>query len=243
VSSASPILIPVAASLVVLATAVSGCATTQDANKRASIQADRTLASRKPLVLHGTDRDVQVVRTSVVSGGDGSAIVVVLRNRGDAPVNDLPIEVGRHGGEALNAGRNVPYFQSHAPAIAPGAEATWVYVSKEKLGSGPVYARIGTAPALAPKAGNVPELDVSDAGAQSGKGGSSVVAEVANGTGIPQYGLDVYAVASRGGRYVAAGRASLTHLGVDQSAELTLNLIGDAKGSRIQIYAPPTLFE
>ncbi len=82
-SSANPILLPVAASLVVIATAVSGCATTQDANKRASIQADRTLASRKPLVLRGTDEAVRVVRTSVVSGKDGSAIVVVLRNRGE----------------------------------------------------------------------------------------------------------------------------------------------------------------
>jgi hypothetical protein len=30
---------------------------------------------------------------------------------------------------------------------------------------------------------------------------------------------------------------------VDQSTEMTMDLIGDAKGSRIQIYAPPTLFE
>jgi len=228
---------------VVIATAVSGCATTQDANKRASIQADRTLASRKPLVLRGTDEAVRVVRTSVVSGKDGSAIVVVLRNRGEAPVNDLPIEVGRRGGDPLNAGRNVSYFQSHAPAIAPGAEATWVYVTKERIGSGPVFARLGTPPAIAPKADRVPALEVSERGTHSGKAGSSVIAEVANDSGIPQYGLDVYAVARRGGRYVAAGRASLTHLGVDQKAELTLNLIGDAKGSQIQIYAPPTLFE
>jgi hypothetical protein len=240
VSSVSPIL-PVAALLVVLATAVSGCATTQDANKRGSIQADRTLASRKPLVLHGTDRDVQVVRTSVVSAKDGSAIVVALRNRGDSPVNDLPIEVGTRGGGPLNAGRNVPYFQSHAPAIASGAEATWVYVTKEKLGSGPVYARVGTPAAGAPRAGRVPELDVADSATPKEAG--TVVAEVANDTGVPQYELDVYAVARRGGRYVAAGRASLSHLGVDQTARLTLRLIGDAKGSHVQVYAPPTLFE
>jgi hypothetical protein len=242
VSSASPILLPVAASLVVLATAVSGCATTQDANKRASIQADRTLASRKPLVLRGTDREVRVVRTSVVSGKEGSAVVVVLRNRGESPVSDLPIEVGTRGGGPLNARPNLPYFQSHAPAIAPGAQATWVYVTKDKV-SGPVYARLGAPPGIAPKVSHVPRLEVSDGATRSGKSGSSVVAQVDNGTGIPQYELDVYAVARRGDHYVAAGRASLTHLGVDQSAELTLNLIGDPKGSRIQIYAPPTLFE
>jgi hypothetical protein len=238
VSSASQALLPAAVSLVALATAVSGCATTQDANKRASIQADRTLASRKPLVLRGSDPQVQVVRTSVVTGIDGSAVVVVLRNRGDAPVNDLPIEVGQRGKGPLNARPNVPYFQSHAPAIAPGAETTWVYVTKDKV-TGSAYARVGAPAAGAPEAGDIPELDVSDSDPRD----DSVVAKVENGTGIPQYGLDVYAVAQKGGRYVAAGRASVTHLGVDQSTDLRLNLIGDAKGSRIQIYAPPTLFE
>ena len=242
-SSVSPTVLPLVASLVVVATAVSGCATTQDANKRASIQADRTLASRKALVLRGTDRDVEVVRASAISGKDGSAVVVVLRNRGDEPVSDLPIEVGRRGGEPLNARPNVPYFQSHAPAIAPGAEATWVYVTREKIGAGPVYARLGGPPGIAPKIDDVPELDVSQAHERRAKGQSSVVAEVANPTGVPQYGLDVYAVAKKGDRYVAAGRAAVTHLGVDESTRLTLHLVGDAKGSRIQIYAPPTLFE
>ncbi len=159
-------------------------------------------------------------------------------------MNDLPIEVGRRGGDPLNGGRNVSYFQSHAPAIAPGAEATWVYVTKERIGSGPVFARLGDPARHRPQGGQGARARRERAGAaHSGKAGSSVVAEVANDSGIPQYGLDVYAVARRGGRYVAAGRASLTHLGVDQKAELTLNLIGDAKGSQIQIYAPPTLFE
>ena len=35
------------------------------------------------------------------------------------PVSDLPIEVGPEGGQPLNGRPNVPYFQSHAPAIAP----------------------------------------------------------------------------------------------------------------------------
>jgi hypothetical protein len=241
VASASSIWPLCAASLVFLAAAISGCATTQDADKRATIQANRTLESRKPLEFKGRDPKVRVVRTSVVNGKDGSAIVVVLRNGGDAPVNDLPIEVGPEGGEPLNTRPNVPYFQSHAPAIAPGDEATWVYTTKERIGSGQAFARVG-APASPPMttAGHVSELKV---GESNGKGGSSIQAEVTNDTGIPQYNLDVYAVARKGGRYVAAGRANLEHLGVDQSAHLSLPLIGDAKGTRIQVYAPQTLFE
>jgi hypothetical protein len=239
VASVNPIWALGAASLVVLAAAVSGCATTQDANKRISVRFDRTLASRKPLELKGTDPDVKIVRTAVVGGKDGSAVVVVLRNTGDSPVNDLPIEVGPQGGEPLNTAANVPYFQSHAPAIAPGDEVTWVYASKEKIGSSEAFARVG-APASSPltTAGHVSELDA------SGKsGGSSVRAEVTNDTGVPQYDLDVYAVARKDGRYVAAGRASLEHLGVSRSARLTLPLFGDAKGTQIQVFAPQTLFQ
>lgn len=240
-ASASPILALGAASLMAMAVALSGCATTQDANKRASIQADRTLASRKPLELRAADPDVQVVRTSVISGNHGSAIVVVLRNRGDTPVNDLPIEVGPQGGAPVNTRPNVPYFQSHAPAIAPGAEVTWVYLSKDPIGSSRAFARVG-APVAHPvtTAGHVSELEVEGSPA---KGGSAVAAEVTNDTGVPQYDLDVYAVARKGDRYVAAGRANLEHLGVSKSAHLSLPVIGDAKGTQIQVFAPQTLFE
>ena len=238
-ASASPTLALGAAALVLLAVAVSGCATTQDADKRITVRFDRTLASRKPLELHGTARNVKVVRTAVVDGKDGSAIVVVLRNTGEAPVNDLPIEVGPQGGRAINTGANVPYFQSHAPAIAPGEEATWVYASKDPIGSSEAFARVG-APSSPPltTAGHVSELDA------SGKsGGAAVQAEITNDTGIPQYDLDVYAVARKGGHYVAAGRASLVHVGVSQSAHVRLPLIGDAKGTRIEVFAPQTLFQ
>lgn len=240
-ASASSIWPLCAASLLLLAVAVSGCATTQDADKRASITADRTLASREPLKLQGTDHQVQVVRTSVIKGKDGSAIVVVLRNRGDAPVNDLPIEVGPEGGQPLNARPNVPYFQSHAPAIAPGDEVTWVYVTKDPIGSGRAFARVGApAPNPVTTADHVSELEVGDS---PSPGGSGVQAEVTNDTGVPQYNLDVYAVARKGGRYVAAGRANLEHLGVDATARLSLPLIGDAKGTQVQVFAPQTLFE
>jgi hypothetical protein len=239
VASVSSTLALGAAPLVLLAVAVSGCATTQDANKRASINADRTLASREPLVLRGTDRNVQVISTSVVNGKDGSAVVVVLRNRGDQPVNDLPIEVGPEGGEPVNTRPNVPYFQSHAPAIAAGEEATWVYVSKVPLHADRAFARVGS-PASPPVA-TAERLSELETGGSSH--GSSVRAEVTNDIGIPQYDLDVYAVARKGGRYVAAGRANLEHLGVSKTARLRLSLIGDAKGAQIQVFAPQTLFQ
>ncbi len=238
-SASPPIWALGAITLVFVGAALSGCATTQDANKRASIQADRTLASRKPLELRGTDRDVQVVSTTVLNGKDGSAVVAVLRNRGAEPVNDLPIEVGPAGGEPVNTRPNVPYFQSHAPAIPPGEETTWVYVSKDPLESDRAFVRVGDRPTPhLETADHVSELD-----ADGEAGVSSVRAEVTNDSGVPQYGLDVYAVARKDGRLVAAGRANLEHLGVSQKARLSLPVIGDAKGAHVQIFVPQTLFQ
>jgi hypothetical protein len=242
VASVNPISALGAASLVVLAVVATGCQTTQDANRRIDVRFGRTLASREPLEFHGSAPDVKVVSTGVVDGKDSSAVVVVLRNTGDDPVNDLPIEVGIRGSRPLNTGANVPYFQSHAPAIAPGEVATWVYAAKDRL-HGTAFARVGAPakPALT-TAGSVPTLEVSEPDRGAGKDGQ-VQVEVRNDTGIPQYDVDVYAAARRGGHYVAAGRGTVEHLGTGSAAQLTLRLIGDAKGTDVHVYAPPTLFE
>jgi len=239
VASASSTWALCATAALFLAAVASGCATTQDANKRASITADRTLASRKPLELKRVDPHVQVVSTTVLNGKQGSAVVAVLRNRGDQPVNDLPIEVGPEGGQPVNTRPNVPYFQSHGPAIAPGEQTTWVYVSKDPLGARRAFVRVGAPePSPVTTAGHVDELDATGSGA-----GAAVQAQVTNDTGVPQYDLDVYAVARRGRRYVAAGRANVVHLGVTESARLSLPLIGDAKGAQVEVFAPQTLFQ
>ena len=52
--------------------------------------------------------------------------------------------------------------------------------------------------------------------------------DVRNASDVPQYGLPVYALARRGGRYVAAGRATLQQLGTGDSATVPLRLIGAA---------------
>src|SRR4051812_50185856 len=111
VASASSISALGAASLVVLAAAVSGCATTQDANKRASINADRTLASRERLVLRGTDRHVHVVSTTTINGEDGSAGGGGLPERGGQPRNHPPTQGGPPGGGA----RETPAHAAHFP--------------------------------------------------------------------------------------------------------------------------------
>ena len=127
--SASSIWALCAVSLLLLAVVLSGCTTTQDADKRASITAGRTLASRKPLELRG-DRPRCSGRPDVGHSRQGR-----LGNRRGAPQprgrrSTTCRSRSARGWPARNARPNVPYFQSHAPAIAPGREVTWVYLDQ-----------------------------------------------------------------------------------------------------------------
>src|SRR5581483_4563444 len=70
---------------------------------------------------------------------------------------------------------------------------------------------------------------------------TSVTIHVRNPTDIPQYDLQVYALARRGTRYAAAGRATVAHLGTRQAKDLRLTLIGSTRGARLSLEVLPTI--
>jgi hypothetical protein len=226
------------AALLPVAFAASGCQTTQQQNDRLELRATRELASRKPVAVDKPSPDVKVTGTSVVSGKDGSAIVVALQNNGTKAASDLPIEVGA-GGRVLNGGKELPYFQTHAPALAPGERGTWVFTTKEKAGGDP-FAKVGAAPSPpVSSADGLPEL----AATASAQQGGSVTVDVANKSDIPQYDLQVYAVAKDAHGYLAAGAATLEHLGSGSDHSVALHLTGDPKNAPVQLFTSPTYFE
>lgn len=234
---------------------LSGCTTTQQTAERLHIQYERKDAGHRPIDVKRTDPNVRVVRSAIVRGPGGAAIALTLRNTAGEPVNDLPLAVGVKapggGTSFVNDQGRIPYFQAHAPAIGPGDETTWVFTSDKPLPSGEPVARVGAPPAKPlVVASSVPQLDVegvSSAGAK-GKGSKSpsqttVEAEVANHTGMPQYDLAVYAWAEKGGRYVAAGQGSIQDLSTNETARVNLKLVGDPRGAQIHVAAPPTIFQ
>ena len=242
--SASATSLPlVAVGLLALALALSGCTTSQQTASRLRLNSARVLESRKPVTVRRIDRDVRVVGTTLVRGGKHAAAVVVLRNRGKSNVNDLPLEVGvREGGrsQTLNSHRNVPYFQAHAPALAPGSETTWVFTSRHPVAGGSVFARVGTAKSRPAVADSLPSVEAT---ISAPKHGSTAEVTVHNDSGVTQYDLAVYAAGSRGGRTVAAGRASITKLDPHQTATVRLPLIGNPRGASLRAYAAPTVFD
>jgi hypothetical protein len=227
------------------AIALSGCKTTQQSNDRLALRAKRTLEGRKPVHVSRPNADIKVEEATLVRGPKGGAVVVVLRNEGAKIASDLPIEVGvRDGGgeTVLNAGKTLPYFQSHAPALAPGGKTTWVFRSEKPLpAGGAAFAKVGVAgPQPLTEPSRLPDVSVS---AASPVTNSTLSVTIRNNTDVPQYDLEVYATAKKGRSYVAAGQTAVEHIGSDSSATVELPLIGEPKGARIELFTSPTYFQ
>lgn len=230
----------------VLVLGFAACETTQDKAARLAVSSDRK-SDRRPIEIHRVDRQVKVVRASLVRGSGGAAVAVTLRNAGSTPVNDLPILVGVRtatgGDQPLNGDGHVPYFQAHAPAIAPGQETTWVFTTEDDLASAQsAYAKVGTpSPTPVTTASRVPALSAHADSPAAGK--DTVEATVSNDTGLPQYDVAVYAWADKGGHLVAAGQAQIPDLNEGDTSTVKVALVGDPKGADVHVAAPPTIFQ
>lgn len=224
----------------VLGGGLSGCVSTQEKNARARLVADRTLNGRRPLQIAARSRDVRVLGVSLVRARRGGAIVVTLFNRGAWARTDVPISVGvRDGGRRvpLNGGRGLEWFETHVPAIGARATATWVLVRRRALPAGRPWAVVGRAGA---DVGTLPRID---ARTSAPARGGAVRAALANASDVPQYGLQVYAVARAHGRVVAAGATSVRHLGSRARGSVRVALVGAPGRHAVRISAPATIFE
>ena len=224
----------------VLAGSLSGCVSTQHKNARAKLVAARTVDGRRPLRIASRARDVRALGVQLVRAGRRGAVVVTLRNAGARAVTDVPISVGvqASGGHrvALNGGHGLEWFQTHVPAIAAGARAVWVFVPRRTPPAGRPWAVAGRGRAVA----TVPSVAAMVHG-RAAHGALRVT--LVNDSDIPQYGLQVYALARAHGRVVAAGVGSVRHLGSRGRAGARVALVGSPGRHTIHIQAAATIFE
>jgi hypothetical protein len=220
--------------LLALGLLAGGCTTTQQKSARAKVVANRLLAARKPLLVKRANPDIRVLSTTLVGG---RAVVVRLRNLRPHVAEDLPITVGLGHRRYLNRRGDLDYLGTHVPAIGSGASVTWVFAGSRRVARrGKPFARVGTSSAA--PAGSLPEVRVSDVAAA----GTAVSARVTNASDIPQYGLGLFAYATRAGRTVAAGRAVIRHLGTGAATTVRIEVAGSLRGASLHVDpAPSTL--
>jgi hypothetical protein len=226
--------------------AVAGCATTQQEAARLQLNSARIRASEKPTTVRVAGRALRVTRVALVRGHGGSAIVVSLHNPGRRAVSDLPISVGIRKGAARERPLNVrssselSYFDAHVPVIAPGRTVTWVYTTSRRVpAAARPYAIVGARPSVAaPRVAAAPVISASPAGKATT---ARAAVTLRNRSSIPQYQLQVYAVARHGHQYVAAGALTVAHLGSDGGRTVTVPLLGHLARRRLELEALPTI--
>ena len=231
--------------LAIAAGGLTGCVSTQRKNARAELVANRTLAERTPLRLHRRSREVRVAHVALVRAAHGGAFVVTLRNRGAQPATDVPVAVGLRAANGrrtqLDGGGELGWFRTHVPAIGAGASTTWVFTARRPLPAGTPYAIAGaTGGAVVSHAsGALPAI----AARAVSRARNGVVVAIVNRSEIPQYDVQVYAVARDGGRVLAAGAASIAHLGTHEGTRVRVALVGAAGRHTVRVFALPTIFE
>ena len=157
-------------------------------------------------------------------------------------VSDLPISIGYRGADGatayLNSGVNLNYFESHIPLIGARGRLAWVFTARTLPSGARPVALVGAtaAPAAHPTA-PMPQI-TADGRAR----GDRLEVALDNRSGVPQYQLQVYVVAHRAGHDVAAGDATVAHLGTDSSKTIELPLLGSLSRATVQVEALPTIF-
>ena len=225
---------------------LAGCVTTQDKNARVLLTNARTLASESAVRVTRESRVVYVVRVALVRSRAGGDLVVVVRSSAPRPITDAPISVGIRRAPSrpqyLNGAANLDYYDTHIPVIPPGGSATWVLpgVGLRTVGHGRLFAVVGV-----PRTpGSTKQFVLPTITARPLQGGhGELQALLQNHSGVPQYGLPVYATALRNGRYVGAARRLVAELDGDRAATVALPLVGTDKQADLALYAPPTIFK
>jgi len=227
---------------------LAGCATTQQEAARLQLNSARIRASQVVTRVTVPGHTVEVTRLALVRSGDGTAFVVAVHNPAGRSVSDLPISVGVQAGRrriyvnAQPGTSEYSYFGAHLPVVASRSTVTWVYTTNRRLPrAARPFALVGDQPnPPVPSAAGLPVIRATLARGTPADRGRLAIA-LHNVSGVPQYQLQVYAVAETAGRYTAAGDFTVVHLGSQGSMTLDLGLLGTLGHSHLALEALPTI--
>jgi len=238
-------LAPLAA--VLCALPLAGCESTQDTSAKLAKQADRAI-NQKGVKVSKVTATISASRRTVLQDANGAATAVLLRNRTrrDLRWPAVSIDVRGRGGKTIFRNDEPGLEESlTGPSILRPREAIWwvhdqVFAQDAKARN--VAVRVGPARRRAPR--ELPRIRVTRP-KLAGDPVSGIAAEgyVYNRSKLLQRQLVLYAVALEGRRVVAAGRGQIKRLRPGRRAAYQIFFIGNPRGARVQIAAPPTTFK
>jgi hypothetical protein len=228
--------------LVALACALTGCESSQEKSAQLERVAKRQahqLAHSGLTITHPSTR-VKVLRASVVSSREGAAAIVTLQNTSPTALAGVPLAItvrDAHGASVYtNTAPGIGHTLITAPLLPAHGQATWVDDQVTTSGGGApasVSAIVGEG---TPASGAAPRITLG--AAHLSEGGAE--GTVSNHSSTTQSELVVYALARRGGRVVAAGRAVLPQLAAGATVPYQVFFVGEPSGAQLQVSASPT---
>ena len=228
--------------LVLAALTLAGCESSQAKSARLA-KAAKGATKETGVVVKQLNPDVTVVSTSLVRDQYGAAAVVELRAKGAQADLPLAMVVRDATGKAAYA-NDVPGLEhslTHVALVAPGERAFWIDDQVRADGSKRVEVKVGTSTAAVPR--SLPKLVPGGLALEPDPSGAFTRGTLRNESAIEQRKVIVYAVAERGGKVVAAGRAGIERLKARGSAPFKVFWIGDPKGAKVHVFAPPTVLQ
>lgn len=221
--------------------ALTACESNYARSARISREGRRLIAATGRFRLGPESRDVHVGRAVIVRGGGTLAAVVELRNRGARAQSGVPLLIDVRDGHGTSVYRNdlqglQPALQ-HAGLVPARGRAWWV--DDQLLGvtaAARVHARVGRGRALA----RSPRVALRGVGYRTDSNGTYLTGRIVNRTGRLLRNLPVYAVALRGRRIVAAGRALVPKAPPSgKPGRFRLIFVGNPKGAHVEISVAP----
>jgi hypothetical protein len=226
-----------------LAVTASACQSTESESAKIAREGGAAEVT-STLKLGRANREVRVSDVTLLSGGGRKAVAVKLSSSSLQAQREVPLLVtvtGSGGKVVYSNATGAEGLLSHVTLIPAHADVWWV--DDEVLTPGSASAatvRVGTGQRSLPGAHAV-GLSATATHVAAQAGTTTVSGLLANHTGKAQSSVPVFAVALRGGKVVAAGRAVVASVPVPASAapSFELPLVGDATGAKIELTALP----
>ena len=216
------------------ALALAGCESSQAKSARLA-KAAKGATKETGVTVTRANPDVEVVASAVVHDQYGAAAVVELKSKRTQADLPVAIKVAKYS----NSLPGLEHWLTHTPLVQAGERSFWVDDQIQEPGK--IDVKVGMPKATAPR--KLPKLVPADLVLEPDASGAFTRGTLRNDSAIEQLKLMVYAVAERGGKVVAAGRAGIERLKAHGSATFKVFWIGDPKGAKVQVFAPPTVLE
>jgi hypothetical protein len=228
-----------------VAVALCGCQSTQERSAELQRHAKHDVLAAQSAAVTKESPNIEVLQSTVIHSGSATAVVVALRNTSTYTLENAPIEVtvrDAHGSVLYqnNASGLEPSLTTIS-LLEPGRETIWV--DDQVTASGVPASASALVGEGTQASANTPQLSVSGTRQSTEAAEATLSGSVTNHSRTAQQNLVVYAVARRGVKIVAAGRAVLPEVpAAGTNVSFQIYFVGDPSGAQIQISAPATTF-